>query len=301
MLLPPGAPVGPWATAADKLRLVVRGPCTEPSSKWILEPVHADKESGASAERSQGGSDALYRIRSDLLPELCLGHAEDLSKDRIVYAIGCNSSDEAWLFWVASSDPETGQPFSLKLRANGSKIPGSFGCLVSTAGNTNNTLAIVSEVREDGKAIELISTTTDRKLVAQASFEIETGHTYELVTALLSRRDLAEPGQYRYSSVGEAATADVVAAASHAARAANTSALRAEHSTWWQQFWNKSSVDFGSKYQLLEGWWYGMQYLLGSASRPGEIVPSLFGPWVIKDPPSWVDDITMDCKYTESQ
>ena len=116
------------------------------------------------------------------------------------------------------------------------------------------------------------------------------------MTALVSRRDLAEPGQYRYPRAGQAAAADVVAAASRAASGADTSALRAEHSAWWRQFWNQSSIDLGPRYQILEGWWYGMQYILGSASRAGEVVPSLFGPWVISDPPSWVDDITMDCE-----
>ena len=269
MLLPAGARTGSWALLADKERVVVRGPCSDAAAEWTL--VAADR---------------LFHVRSRKEPALCLGVPAE-GKDQIAYAVACKSTAAA-LLWAPTSDPGTGKPFRLELQTKTGK---SGGCLVSTAGNTNNSLSIVSEVREDGKAVALTEPHTDGKLQATANFMMRPGHEYEIVTALISRRDLAEPGQYRYASLGPAATADVVAAASRAAAGADTARLRVEHSAEWRRFWNASSVDLGPKRSQIEGWWYGMQYLLGSASRAGEVVPSLFGPWVIYDPPSWVDDI----------
>lgn len=34
--------------------------------------------------------------------------------------------------------------------------------------------------------------------------------------------------------------------------------------------------------------------MLGSASRPGKVVPALFGPWVVTDVPAWYGDMTLD-------
>jgi alpha-L-fucosidase 2 len=44
---------------------------------------------------------------------------------------------------------------------------------------------------------------------------------------------------------------------------------------------------------LIEFFWNAAQYVLGSASRPGKVVPALWGPWVINDVPSWYGDMTM--------
>eukprot|EP01049_Picozoa_sp_SAG25_P013721 SAG25_NODE_2207_length_1837_cov_1.774453_1_plen_445_part_10 len=280
LLLPVGAVVGPWADSTR--RLVVRGPCTAAAAKWTL--------AAAAGAAGAGGGSGEYVIRSSAEPALCLGTMAG-SRDALAYAVGCTAHG-AVLRWTASAEPASGQPFRLELR-QGPPSGRSMGCLVSVAGNTNNTLAIVTEVRANGRAVQLDSPATDGRLTSSASFEMQAEYDYDVVTALISRRDLAEPGQYRYhhsTSAAAATTPDVVAAASHAAEAANASAMRIEHSAWWRRFWNASSVDLGPRRQTLEAWWYGMLYLLGSASRVGEVVPSLFGPWVIKDPPSWVDD-----------
>ena len=100
---------------------------------------------------------------------------QDRSTDLAAQSAG--ESAGAWIRWTASSDPASGQPFSLELRAAAGKPP--TGCLVSTAGNTNNTLAIVSEVREDGRAIALSAPTSDGKLAAAGSFEMQVGRTCE--------------------------------------------------------------------------------------------------------------------------
>lgn len=268
LLLGEGQTTGPWATD-NAARVVVRGPCSDLAGQWTLQP---------STQLSQH-----YIVKSVHTPTLCLGPSK--TKDELAYAVDCKEPGT----FVADVDPTSGHSFSLQL-ANDSR------CLISTAGNTNNTLAIVSEVRADRKPLNLTTVECDGRIGASGFFTMRPGHSYEIISTLVTRRDLAEPGQYRYARGGLAdptGAADVVAAASRAAANADAASLLVEHAEWWAKFWNKSSVDLGPKRQTIEGWWYGMQYLLGSASRAGEVVPSLFGPWVVKDPPSWVDDITM--------
>ena len=64
---------------------------------------------------------------------------------------------------------------------------------------------------------------------------------------------------------------------------ASVAALDAERLQWWRAFWLKSYVDTGD--QLLNKYWYGAFYALGSCSRSGKLCPGMFGPWVTTDAP----------------
>jgi hypothetical protein len=56
-------------------------------------------------------------------------------------------------------------------------------------------------------------------------------------------------------------------------------------------------VDLGSR-SLLEGWWYGSQYLFKSATALGKVPPGLWGPWVTgTEISAWNGDFTLDCEY----
>ena len=220
----------PWATDMTA-RVVVRGPCSEAAAQWALRAAHTRGH---------------YTVQSVHVPGLCLGPST--TKDQLVYAVDCGKAVGAWITDV--DDPMGGIPFSLQLVSGNGR---SSECLISTAGNTNNTLAIVSEVRVDGKPLALDQLKSDQKLEASGVFTMHPGHSYEIVTALVTRRDLEQPGQYRYSR--DRIAGDVVVAAGRAAASADTAALLVEHAQWWQQFWNKSSVDLGLKRRSIEGWW----------------------------------------------
>ncbi len=230
MLLTTGGHRTPWATDRSA-RVVVRGPCSEAAAQWAVRAAN---------------SSGYYAVQSLHAPQLCLGPST--TNDQLVYAVACGKAGT----WKADvDDPMTGVSFSLQLVSGGR---GNSECLISTAGNTNNTLAIVSEVRVDGKSLEsLDQLESDQKLEASGVFTMQPGKSYEIVTALVTRRDLEQPGQYRYSRDGIAG--DVVLAASRAAASAHTASLLVEHAQWWQQFWNKSSVDLGLKRRTIEGWW----------------------------------------------
>lgn len=65
---------------------------------------------------------------------------------------------------------------------------------------------------------------------------------------------------------------------------------------FWERFWNRSSVSLPQD-SLLERFWFGSQYLLGSASRRGKVPPGLWGPWVTGDTAKWHGDYTLNYNY----
>ena len=65
------------------------------------------------------------------------------------------------------------------------------------------------------------------------------------------------------------------------------------HAQTWQDYWAASSIYLGEDRQLLEGFWYGMQYLLRSTLRPGAVFPGLWGVWA-QDYSGWNGDYTND-------
>jgi hypothetical protein len=76
-------------------------------------------------------------------------------------------------------------------------------------------------------------------------------------------------------------------AVAHAGRIAATdvSALEAAHLNWWKNFWLRSFVDLHDA--VLEDYYYGSLYLLGSSSRPGKPAPSLWGNFITTDNAGW--------------
>jgi hypothetical protein len=86
----------------------------------------------------------------------------------------------------------------------------------------------------------------------------------------------------------------------------NLTGLKQEHVEWWETFWNKSWVDLdvdrdgmvnGVNNSLLESYYYGSQYILGSSSRKGKIAPGLFGPWNTNDAAGWNGDYTLNYNF----
>ena len=58
---------------------------------------------------------------------------------------------------------------------------------------------------------------------------------------------------------------------------AYASARRAAHTAFWAGYWGASEVRLDDSRQLLEGFYYGSQYLLGSTARAGKVPPGLWG------------------------
>jgi len=61
--------------------------------------------------------------------------------------------------------------------------------------------------------------------------------------------------------------------------------LETAHREWWKKFWLKSFIQVHDK--VLEDYYYGAQYVLGSSSRPGHLPPSLWSNFLTTDNAGW--------------
>jgi hypothetical protein len=86
---------------------------------------------------------------------------------------------------------------------------------------------------------------------------------------------------------GPSSTALALAAVNRASSSSEPEIGRLEeaHLEWWQKFWLKSFVQVHDK--VLEEYYYGALYVLGCASRPGKLAPSLFGDFITTDNMAW--------------
>lgn len=79
--------------------------------------------------------------------------------------------------------------------------------------------------------------------------------------------------------------------------------LLKDHSDWWENYWDASFVQFDKddeKLQLIEQYYYGAQYIIGSAARPGKNAPGLFGIWQTTDDPNWSSDYHLNYNFISS-
>jgi len=61
---------------------------------------------------------------------------------------------------------------------------------------------------------------------------------------------------------------------------------------WWKNFWTRSFVDLND--DLLNRYYYGIQYILGAAVKPWKVCPGLYGHWITTYLAQWHSDIHMD-------
>ena len=75
--------------------------------------------------------------------------------------------------------------------------------------------------------------------------------------------------------------------------AKDTAAVGASHAAAWGAYWRAGAkVDLGPAWKLLESFYYGMHYQIGSASRADRFAPGLWGPWITDETCGWSGDCT---------
>jgi len=111
------------------------------------------------------------------------------------------------------------------------------------------------------------------------SFKLKGGKSVWIITVFESdtRIGLNEPGSETL----------VQSALDHARKLSPSriAQLEAAHHEWWKQFWLKSFIQVHDK--VLEDYYYGAQYVLGSSNRPGHLPPSLWSNFLTTDNAGW--------------
>jgi len=112
---------------------------------------------------------------------------------------------------------------------------------------------------------------------ASGSFVLQPGRTVRLVSVFRS--------DGRIGLAGPAATALRDAALAGARRLTGEEdrieSLLENHRAWWKRYWLRSFVRVNDS--VLENYYYGALYVLGSASRAPNLGPSMWGPWITSD------------------
>ncbi|SDJ02076.1 glycosyl hydrolase family 95 catalytic domain-containing protein [Nonomuraea jiangxiensis] len=114
-------------------------------------------------------------------------------------------------------------------------------------------------------------------------FDLPAGQTATIVTAVAGGgQNPADPGPAARSLAA-------------AQTSASLDSLYAAHVDWWKRYWLKSYVDLGD--DVLQRYYYGSLYLLGSASRAGKTAPGLYGIWATTDHPQFNGDMHLNYNW----
>ena len=135
-------------------------------------------------------------------------------------------------------------------------------------------------------------TRNDGSVEANLTVSIEADRQYTLVLAVQSSLDPPVPVSTTSGTrVGTDTSIDVLGSAVRLARRSSTTegllALRTSHAHWWESYWNASSVDLGPERRVLESFWFGMQYMGGSANQAGKQAAGQWGNWIQTDDMNW--------------
>ncbi|WP_203942328.1 discoidin domain-containing protein [Planotetraspora thailandica] len=120
------------------------------------------------------------------------------------------------------------------------------------------------------------ATNTSTSATAKATFRLEPGTTVQIVTGV---------GGGGRNPTNTLATAQDLITGQTTASLAELAQRKAD---WWKAYWLQSWVELGDP--LLERYYYGAQYEIGSASRPGKLAPALYGIWFTTDQPMFSGD-----------
>jgi hypothetical protein len=112
---------------------------------------------------------------------------------------------------------------------------------------------------------------------ASGSFVLQPDRTVRLVVAFRS--------DGRIGLAGPAATALRDAALARARSVAGDEDridwLLQNHRAWWKRYWLRSFIRVDDS--VLQDYYYGALYVMGSASRSPNLAPSMWGPWITSD------------------
>ncbi|WP_285773642.1 discoidin domain-containing protein [Microtetraspora sp. NBRC 13810] len=117
----------------------------------------------------------------------------------------------------------------------------------------------------------------------QIVFDLPAGQTVNIVTAVAGGGpNPADPAPAARKLAGDQT-------------AGTLGTLYDEHVDWWKRYWLRSYVDLDD--DVLERFYYGSLYLLGSSMREGRTAPGLYGIWATSDYPQWGGDMHLNYNW----
>ena len=268
--------------------IVSKGVCGSAESKWSLA-------SSGEIKHVSSGKCAVYSTSNwtvAVFPEDCAKAAAD-------HSLGTKWQHDATTGHLQATEwaPAAG----LVVKSVPQNVP---HCLLAPVANVNVSLGMAALLRKStgGAAATAVKvetgSTSDEEFASEASFKIEAGKEYVLSVAIETTRTNDVPME-----IGAMNTALAQV------RSTDVDAIAGANKNWWEEWWETGAVvELGPDRQVLERFWYGQQYMLGSMSRActnatktssgrcrdGATVPGLLGPWSMMNPVGWCDRLTLD-------
>ncbi len=259
-------------------------------SMTLSSPAGTSQTSGEQSSSSPDGS-GVYRMDQDIL------HAEVTTTlemgGRTVHLRSWTADGENVFVTEMRADAGAGGdlPIAVKLAM---PLPDASGHMIfpASSGSSKGTLWVAREndltkstdyKSRGAVAVHLLGSAFSNIQPSVSSvdavFHLKGNAPVWIVAAFQSdaRIGLNGPGR---AELAQRASAE----AAHISRA-KLSQLQREHLAWWKNFWLRSFVQVHD--QTLENYYYGALYVLGSASRPGKLPPSLWGNFITTDEAAW--------------
>lgn len=236
---------------------------------------------------SDGGKDAVYRMDQDILNAQVL---TTLAMGGATVHMRSWTADGANVF-VTELTTNKDVPLQLALQM---PAPDSVAHMVlpAAAGSSDGMLWASREnnsAEADGYrstaavAVHLVgarfAAETPSAQSVSGSFTLRAGEPVWITATFTSATRVGQGGPDAKSLVQ-----DTLNAARTESRA-SIAQMEQAHLDWWKKFWLKSYVQVHDK--VLEDYYYGALYVLGSSSRPGHLAPSLWGNFVTTDDAGW--------------
>ena len=236
------------------------------------------------------GADAVYRMDQDILNAQVLTTLK-LGEATVHLRSWTADSENVFATQVSTDGGSPDVPLQLNL-AMPAPDPAAHTVFPASAGTHDGMLWVSRENNLTGAtdyksraaiAVHLLGADfTEIKPTANSSagsFTLKGGKPVWIVTVFES--------DSRIGLAGLSSDALVQSALNHAHKISPSSVaqLETEHRAWWKQFWLKSFVQVHDK--VLEDYYYGAQYVMGSSSRPGHLPPSLWSNFLTTDNAGW--------------
>ena len=189
----------------------------------------------------------------------------------------------------------------------GEKLPDftSF-CFTAAPPTTSNNVAMVVRFAGNGEEQTQPQQTDQREgdSTAAAGFvsaelTLKCGEKYSFAIGVATERDATAT---KVTGGGAIDIADELALANTYASVSDSATVLEEHRRGWQDYWNRSSISFGSstlpvEFSIVLEWYYCSQYILRSSTRVGSVPPSIWGPWTVTDVSKYADQMTLDYNF----
>jgi hypothetical protein len=243
-----------------------------------------------SSPLSSTGPDTVYRVDQDIL------HAEVTTTlkfgDAVVHLVSWTADDNN-VFVTEITAEGTQEPIPILLHlAMPDPDPAAHTIFPAAAGNKDGMLWVTRENNltgaDDYKAQAAIAVrplnASFSKLIssvntADGTITIFPGKPACIVTVFKSDARIGLGGPSSEELARSALQSSITISN------ADVAAMHKAHRDWWKQFWLRSFVQLHDK--VLEDYYYGALYVLGSSSRPGKLAPSLWGNFITTDNAGW--------------